>query len=235
MATRTLQSTRTTASGRTVPGVVTIEILSDDFTALREVIEQIRLEYIETAEEAVSAYLGDDPKTYVVTVDGVTPGDLNNARLNGSGIVASRVGDITALKKAYAAARARLSVGISQFFRPTGQYESSITVKVNGRQVAEIDWARVTPRSNIQIFSPVRYATPLEALKAGNLLFSAANAALAAGGSEVKVSFGYSTGRKLGLSKPGGTLPFIEMGTISSNVVQSIQTPGKGRKRRRRK
>lgn len=215
-------------------GTVGIQVYGDEF-ALLEVMESVRLEYVEIAKAEIEATFGPDPSKYQVVVDGKVGGNIYFARLNGSGIEAFQVGGIEDLKKAFNAAMQYLRSNVPAIFnRSTGYFQTSaltadfFTILVNGQEVASVNWEKVTAKSNIQVYSKARYAAPLESMKQGRILMGARNAAKNAGGQFVRASFSYRNPTKMGqvkqFSKRTGepftplAVPVLQMGTAQSNV-----------------
>lgn len=194
--------------------------------------------YHQTAEDAITKYLGPDPDAYSIEVDGVPNAPISDAKLTGSGIIAAPFGNVDDLKKAFNAAWKYITAASSRFKRPTGAYMGAMTIRVNGIEVDMINWDNVTSRSNIQIFSKVRHASPIESIKRGTLLLGARNAAKRAGGSGVRASFTYRSPTKFGqytvVSKSGRgatpkgsqftplAVPVLEIGAFGSNVTDYI-------------
>lgn len=202
----------------------------------------IHYAYVETARNSIEEYLGDDPSTYTLIVDGRKDAPLETASLRGSGIIAGRQGNVDNLKKAFEAAMAYLrSVVPGIFKRSTGTYATSghtasfFTVLVNGVEQSP-DWDKITAQSNIQIYSKARHASPVESMHHGKILLQARNIAARVAG--VNASFTYRSPTKKGqvtvVSKTGRgetaqgqpfrplAVPVLEMGTVLSNVTNYV-------------
>jgi hypothetical protein len=207
---------------------------------LTDVLEGIRLDYVAMAKSEIAATF-DDLKNVTVIVDGKTNGNIDYARLFGTGIIAFEYGTagVEEMKKAFQAAMSHLS-SIVGTFRRTGYYERSantatmFTVLVNGKEQMP-NWETATNRINIQIYSKARYAAPLEVIKQGNIMLAARNRAKAAAGDLANVSFTYRNPVTMGqieqFSKRGGkaftmlAVPVIEIGTAAggtSNYVGNV-------------
>jgi len=198
--------------------------------------------YVETSRRSIEQYLGDDPDSYTLVVDGRKDVPLEVASLTGSGIIAGRQGNTDNLKKAFEAAMNYLrSVVPGIFKRSTGTYASSghtagfFTVLVNGIEQAP-DWDKITSASNIQIYSKARHASPVESMHHGKILLQARNVAAKIEG--INASFTYRNPQKKGqvavVSRSGRgetpkgqpfrplAVPVLEIGTVLSNVTNYV-------------
>jgi hypothetical protein len=212
---------------------ITYEMIIDGSAPLLSMMEAVRQDYIATARYYIDETFPDGG--YDLIVDNKRNVPIELARLRGS-IVAFAGGDITPLKTAYAACIATLRAKAS-VISSSGQYAQSFVIKQNGRRVKDIDWSKITPRSNIEIINRAFYASPLESMYGGSIMLAGRNAARSAGRGEVKCSFTYDRDPQgkggdptpPGRERPYYALPTITMGMLASNVTNAVGKIGANR------
>lgn len=207
-----------------IEGDYTIEPLG-----LARIVQEIGDSYRLLAQQSVTKYLGPDPTKYTLIVDGSSNNPISNARLDGAGVTAYNQGSVEKLKEAFWAALNSIMNGAPM---RTGRYRDSIKIRVNGKETASVDWSRVTAKSNIQIYSNVRYASALESIYYGKLLMAARNAALRGRENDVRASFTYrkpgNYAQQIDKSIRTGeaftplAVPVVEIGTTQSNVTNYV-------------